>query len=235
MLWATRHIVIALHPKLCGLVGLGPPSWGGYNTSTGSTLLIQKSAPGLLTPCCSWQEQHGAKIHTLYWTQSILGVVFSPHPLDHLSACSRKFVSFVRSGTGWGRGWSAGVVENQQFIYVQWLLTLSSDLEPEKDASSHLTSCPARKVITSHWSRAILISNISDGEEKHNGALLFILDNGKWPSQSEEASAKVLKRGGAEESLPPLLYHFFLPTYKALPWRGKPLPTLPPVPFLFVQ
>ena len=151
MLWATRHIVIALHPKLCGLVGLGPPSWGGYNTSTGSTLLIQKSAPGLLTPCCSWQEQHGAKIHTLYWTQSILGVVFSPHPLDHLSACSRKFVSFVRSGTGWGRGWSAGVVENQQFIYVQWLLTLSSDLEPEKDASFHLTSCPARKVITSHW------------------------------------------------------------------------------------
>ena len=156
MLWATRHIVIALHPKLCGLVGLGPPSWGGYNTSTGSTLLIQKSAPGLLTPCCSWQEQHGAKIHTLYWTQSILGVVFSPHPLDHLSACSRKFVSFVRSGTGWGRGWSAGVVENQQFIYVQWLLTLSSDLEPEKDASFHLTSCPARKVITSHWPRVIL-------------------------------------------------------------------------------
>ena len=125
MLWATRHIVIALHPKLCGLVGLGPPSWGGYNTSTGSTLLIQKSAPGLLTPCCSWQEQHGAKIHILYWTQSILGVVFSSHPLDHLSACLRKFGSSVSSGQVPGGGAAGPLVSwkiNNLFTCSGYLL-----------------------------------------------------------------------------------------------------------------
>ena len=222
MLWATRHIVIALHQKQCGLVGLGPPSW--------VRVLDQQSAPG-----ATWCQNSYLVLNPIYTWSSIF-----PPPTWSSECLFEKIRQFrpVRYRVGarlvrWCRGKSTIYLRAVVTYFVLW-----SWARKRCKFSFDFLSCEESyyiALVQGTGPSYILISNISDGEEKHNGALLFLFDNGKWPSQSEEASAKVLKRGGAEESLPSLLYHFFLPTYKALPWRGKPLPTLPPVPFLFVQ
>ena len=57
MLWATRHIVIALHPKLCGLVGLGPHL--GYEYWINNPLQEQHDAQNsyiVLNPIYTWSS-----------------------------------------------------------------------------------------------------------------------------------------------------------------------------------